>query len=71
MNRLQDGGPGQDQVGAIRADAGFLGPPVRPQSLQPFGRRLAVAARHPQTIDPVAIVAGQVQMDARQAGDRA
>src|SRR5690606_40594967 len=71
LDGLQNSGPGQDQIGAIRPDAAFRRPSCGAERDQAVGRFFAVAARHPQAVDQIALITPQPKMNPGQTGDGA
>ena len=63
-DRLEDGAAGKHKVGPVRADARIGDALLEVPADQPFDHSVDAVAVHPQAVDPAAIVAFEVEMDA-------
>ena len=71
LHGFQDRCPRKDQIGAFRADARLRRALPLAHRAEPSAHRLALAARHPESVHFGPLVARQSKMQPGEAGDRA
>ena len=68
---IEDGAARQHQIGALDADAIIAGALLIAHAKQPRDGRGDIRIAHPDAVDPAAVVAQQIEMDAGQRRHRA